>query len=154
MIISGMLLPKACREEGNMGMERTGEVVEAHRGMLTVRFQRPQACENCRACDGKQHQHLVKLSGEARVGDTVVVSLPEERLAKASLLAYAVPLGGLLAGLFAGSLAGFGDVSALLGAALGLGLSLLVLRAGEKKFRRTGEWEPRLVSVEAKAPQE
>ncbi len=128
-------------------MEQTGEVIEVNKGILTIRFDRPEACQHCGACNGEKHQALIEIPGQAGVGDRVTVSMPEGQVAKASLLAYAIPLAGLVLGLFLGWALG-GEIPALLGAAVGLGLSLLVLRLNEKKLRKDAKWTPQLVSVE------
>ena len=83
-------------------MERTGEVIKVESGVLTVRFGRPEACERCGACGGEKHQTVIQISGDAKVGDLATVRVPEGHVAKASVLAYLLPLLGLLAGLFAG----------------------------------------------------
>ncbi len=128
-------------------MDQTGEVIEVNDGILTVRFLRPADCERCRACSGRMHQAQVMIPGKAEVGDRVVVRLPDGQVARASLLAYALPLGGLLAGLIVGWVLG-GDVPALIGAAVGLCLSFLVLSLGDRHRRGDNKWQPQLVAVE------
>ncbi len=130
-------------------MEQTGEVIEVSQGLLTIRFCRPEACENCRACSGEKHQATIQIPGDAQVGDRVTVSMPEGQVAKASLLAYAMPLCGLLLGLFAGWVLG-GDIPAILGAAAGLALSIFTLRLLDIRLRKDDRWTPKLVAVEKK----
>ena len=127
-------------------MDQTGEVIKVNDGILTVRFLRPADCERCRACSGRTHQAQVMIPGKAEVGDRVVVRLPEGQVAKASLLAYALPLCGLFLGLIMGWVLG-GDVPALIGAAVGLGLGYLVLHESDKRLR-DDKWQPQLVAVE------
>lgn len=130
-------------------MEQTGEVIDVSQGLLTIRFCRPEACENCRACSGEKHQATIQIPGDAQVGDRVTVSMPEGQVAKASLLAYAMPLCGLLLGLFAGWVLG-GDIPAILGAAAGLALSIFTLRLLDIRLRKDDRWTPKLVAVEKK----
>lgn len=132
-------------------MDQTGEVIEVNDGILTVRFLRPEACERCQACSGRTHQALITIPGRAEVGDRVVVRLPEGQVAKASLLAYALPLAGLLLGLFAGWALG-GDVPAFIGAALGLIVSFLALHISDRRMQREDKWRPQLVAVEKPGP--
>ncbi len=130
-------------------MEQTGEVIEVKNGLLTVQFCRPEACENCKACTGEKRKALLQIPGDAQVGDTVTVSIPEGQVAKASLLAYFMPLCGLMLGLFLGFALG-GDISAIIGAAAGLVLSILVLRLLDVRLRKDDRWVPRLIAVEKK----
>ena len=127
-------------------MEQTGEVIEVKNGLLTVQFCRPEACENCRACTGEKHQALIRIPGDTQMGDIVTVSMPEGQVAKASLLAYAMPLCGLLAGMFIGWALG-GDIPAIIGAVTGLGLSILILTLLDGRLRKDDRWTPKLVSV-------
>ena len=127
-------------------MEQTGEVIKVDNGLLTVQFCRPEACENCRACTGEKHSATIQIPGDAQVGDIVTVSMPEGQVAKASLLAYAMPLAGLLIGLFLGFALG-GDIAAIIGAAVGLGLSMLILKLLDVRLRRDEKWTPKLVAV-------
>ncbi len=127
-------------------MEQTGEVIEVKNGLLTVQFCRPEACENCRACTGEKNRATIRVPGEAQVGDSVTVSMPEGQVAKASLLAYAMPLCGLLAGLFSGFMLG-GDIPAVIGAVIGLCISMLILKALDGRLRKDERWTPTVVSV-------
>lgn len=100
----------------------------------------------------------MKLRAQAQVGDEVVVELPEGRVAQASLLAYTVPLVFLVAGLLAAApvrsalgLTVPQDLLAVILGLLGLGLSLLILRAVEPRIRRRSGWRPQVVSVTRKS---
>lgn len=130
-------------------MEQTGEVIEVKDGLLTVQFCRPEACETCRACTGEKNRATITVPGDAQVGDIATVSMPDGQVAKASLLAYFMPLCGLMLGLFIGFMLG-GDIPAVIGAAAGLALSYLVLRLLNKRISQDERWTPRLVAVEKK----
>ncbi len=129
-------------------MEQTGEVVALKDGMLTIRFDRPEACEKCNACDGSKHQALIEIPGQASVGDKVRVAMPDGQVAKASILAYALPLCGLIGGLVVGNALGQSDVSVLIGGVSGLAVSLLLLWVNEKRLKKSAKWRPHLVAVE------
>lgn len=146
------------KTEGS-ALQKTGTVVSVRDDMIEVRFERPEACAKCGACsEGRKTCTTLTLRAQAQIGDEVVVELPEGRVAQASLLAYIVPLVFLVAGLL-----GAGPVQAALGLSipqdlfavalglLGLGLSLLVLRAIEPHIRRRGRWQPRVVSITRKS---
>ncbi len=130
-------------------MEQTGEVIEVKNGLLTVQFCRPEACEKCRACTGEKNRATIQVPGEAQVGDSVTVRMPEGQVAKASLLAYAMPLCGLLIGLFLGFVLG-GDIPAVIGAAIGLCISFLILKLLDSRLRKDVRWTPMVVAVTKK----
>ena len=91
-------------------MENTG----AHIGLVTaitdgtaqIHFLRSSACAHCGACltvgDTEMEVSLPNTLG-AKEGDRVVVDLSPKRVVQASLLAYAVPLLLLIAGVLIGS---------------------------------------------------
>ncbi len=130
-------------------MEKTGVVTEIKNGLLTIQFDRPEACQHCQACDGSKHKATIQIPGEAQVGDAVTVSMPDGQVAKASLLAYALPLAGLILGLVIGYLLG-GDIAAVLGAAVGLAVCFLILKLLDGRLQKDERWTPRLISVEKK----
>ena len=104
-------------------MVRSGRVVEAADGKLKVCFERPEMCEKCGACTGHKHSELVTIRGEAAPGDIVEVEMPDARVFKASAIAYAVPLCGLMLGTLIGQTAFSTDIAAALCGLLGLALA-------------------------------
>ena len=63
--------------------------------------------------------------------------MPDRMVAKASAIAYGLPLMGLLTGMLAGyAVSGGKDVPSLTGAALGLAVSLL----GDRFIRKKEDW--------------
>ncbi|MDR0896381.1 MAG: SoxR reducing system RseC family protein [Oscillospiraceae bacterium] len=138
-------------------MIRAGEVIESENGRVTVVFERPAACENCKGCLEKNCVQL-ELQGEASVGDRVQVELPDRSVVKASALMYLVPLAGLLAGLFLGQslheiwqLSMNRDVFAALSGGILLAMGLLVVYAVDKKLRARQDWQPRIVRIDTQA---
>lgn len=134
-------------------MVRTGEVVEKNGNLLSVVFDRPEACEHCNGCI-KKHCVRVAIPGEAEVGDLVEVELPEKNVVGASAVAYMVPLVALIGGLFAGvALHGPLGVSMdpnLFAAILGLvclALGLLVVYGIDRVLRKRKSWQPRLLTA-------
>lgn len=129
-------------------MIRTGQVIAREARGLLVCFERLAACESCKACgrDGKDTSAYVQ--GEAQVGDRVEVEMPEAQVLKASLLTYLLPLCGLLLGLLAGSL--IKPMNELLMVGLGLlfmGVSLVGLRAADRRLFKRRAWQPRVLRV-------
>ena len=135
-------------------MTNKGIVSGVSGGMLTVVFDRPEACGDCHNCmHGSEDcaKHTITLPGKARVGDTVVVEMDDTHVMAASALAYIVPLTGFLLGLFLGYLAGDllpinPELTMALCALCGTALAYLVMRALDPRFSK-GRWEPRIVSV-------
>ena len=136
-------------------MLNTGIIAKSEGGILTIVFDRPEACGECHACNRGSEQcqkHVIELRGSGNPGDRVEVEIDDSHVVLASALAYMIPLIGLIAGLAAGygvSTAAFGRASepvmavfALLGTVLGY----LLMRALNPRFAR-GRWQPRIVSV-------
>lgn len=124
-----------------------GVVTEAKGKLARVRFQRSAQCSHCGAClTAGEHEMEVELENSvgAKVGDRVTVSLAPKRVVQASLLAYAIPLGLLIAGVWAGSL--ISEVFALVCGVAACGIGYLILRLVEKKGRKD-RFRPRIESI-------
>ena len=133
-------------------MVRTGFVKEKKNGLLRVCFERPDACEGCRGCAKglMPRQELLTVFGQAEAGDIVDVRVPEARTLKASLMAYALPLIGLLGGLAAGWLLGLSEALDLLLALAGLAVGYLAVRAFEMHLRSQPKWRPTVIRIHPK----
>ena len=136
-------------------MTNKGIVKEVNGEMLTVEFERHEACGDCHACmHGSTDcaKHTVKLRGRANVGDRVVVEMDDSQVMAASAAAYLIPFAGLAAGLALGWLLGravTGINSELLMALTGVAgtaVAYVVMRALDPRLSK-GRWEPRIVSV-------
>ena len=75
----------------------------------------------------------------AKVGDCVVVAVPEGAVLRAAALAYLLPVLFLIVGAAIGTALSDHDVSALAGAGAGLALGLLVLRVAQSRLSMAGE---------------
>ena len=129
-------------------MRQPGEITRVQNGRIQVTFCRPEACAACGACEGGKKEHAIWVQGEGRVGDIAVVEMPDRMVAKASLLAYGLPLVCLLAGMILGSaITGGKDAGVIIGAAAGLAAGLLTLKLTEKRRTNRKEWTPRVVEV-------
>ncbi len=133
-------------------MENTG----AHIGLVTavadgsvrIQFLRSPACAHCGACltvgDSEMEITLPNTVG-AKEGDRVVVDLSPKRLVQASLLAYAVPLVLLIAGVLIGS-----RIADWAGLALGVaacGIGYLILRIVDRYSAKKRSFQPRIVRI-------
>lgn len=130
-------------------MERLGEVTKVEGKWLEITFCRPSDCDKCHACMGGSKTMTLRLQGKAKVGDKALVSMPASTVTSASLMAYGMPLAGMLIGMFAGSklLPLENSLGTIIGAAIGLLLPIIALVATEKKRRSNPKWTPQLVRI-------
>ncbi len=129
-------------------MRQPGEITARKKDMMEVTFCRPEACAACNACEGGKKEHKIWIRGEGKIGDIAVVDMPDKMVVKASAIAYGLPLAGLLGGMILGNvIAGGQDAGILAGGAVGLGISLLVLKMTEKSRAGREEWSPKLVQI-------
>lgn len=130
-------------------MDRLGEVTRVDGKWLEITFCRPSDCDKCHACMGGNKTTTLRLEGKANVGDKALVSMPDSTITQASLIAYGIPLAGLLIGVFAGDAIGPAENSlgALIGAGVGLTLPLIILMATERSRRKNPKWSPQLKRI-------
>ena len=86
-------------------MKREAKVVREN-GRLMAEVLREEACQSCRACRfGQVERVLVELQqgSEYREGETIELEVPDGTVSRGALLAYALPLAAMLAGLFLGA---------------------------------------------------
>ena len=130
-------------------MERLGEVTAVDGKWLEITFCRPSDCEKCHACMGGEKTMTLRLEGKAQVGDKALVTMPDSTITQGALLAYALPLAGMLIGMLAGDslLPLDGALGAIIGAVVGLALPLIYLLTTEKKRRNNPKWTPQLKRI-------
>ena len=130
-------------------MERLGEVTKVDGKWLEITFCRPADCEKCRACHGGQKSTVLRLKGEAKVGDYAVVSMPEDMIYRASAVAYALPLVGLVTGMMLGEalVPTVNSVGGIVGGLVGLAIPAAVIRLTEGKRQSGGKYQPELVRI-------
>ena len=134
-------------------MIRSGVVVEKENGVLGVVFERPEMCAHCGGCLHK-HCSRVQIKGDAQIGDTVDVDMPDGEVVKASALMYIVPLCAFLLGLLLAWLVYRGgavrmaeDLFYALCGLAACALGLAAVWAADKKLRGAQKWQPRVVAV-------
>lgn len=130
-------------------MIRAGTVIEQRADRVLVSFERYDACKGCGGCmSASKKQAVIEVVGQAQVGDTVYVEMPDAQIVKASIYMYVIPLVGFLAGLFVGgALFGGRDAGAFGGAMVGLALSLGVLALLDRRLSLRSQWQPKLVDA-------
>ena len=128
--------------------DHIGLVTSIKDGTAQIRFLRGSACAHCGAClsigDSEMEISLPNTLG-AKEGDRVAVDLAPKRLVQASLIAYAVPLVLLIAGVFIGSR--YADWAGLALGIAACGISYLILRIVEKKSAKSKSFQPRMTRI-------
>jgi sigma-E factor negative regulatory protein RseC len=138
-------------------VEEQARVVAVGPGLAWVETQRRSACGSCPSSTGCATPVLGRLAGSGtsrlqvddhlglKVGELVVIGIPEGDLTRAAVLAYLLPPAALvLAAGGAGSL-GAGDLGSALAGVLGLVLGLLATRAMTGGTAGQGCYRPVLV---------
>lgn len=125
-----------------------GLVVALDGNQARIRFLRGSACAHCGACltagENEMEVLLVNTLG-AKVGDRVAVDLSPNRVVQASLLAYAIPLVLLIAGVFIGSR--FSDWLGLVLGVLACGIAYLILRLVERRTKKKSSFQPQMERI-------
>ena len=98
---------------------------------------------------GGDKMTTIRLEGKASVGDKALVSMPDSTITKASLMAYGIPLLGLLGGMLAGDqfIPLGNSLGALIGAGTGLAAALIYLMISEKQRRSDPRWAPQIKRI-------
>ena len=130
-------------------MERLGEVTKVDGKWLEITFCRPSDCDKCHACMGGPQTATLRLEGTANVGDSVLVELPASTVNIASLMAYGLPLAGMLGGMLLGDkfIPLEGSLGSLIGAVVGLAIPLAYLLVTEKNRRQNPKWTPQIKRI-------
>ncbi len=130
-------------------MERIGQVTRVDGEWLEITFCRPSDCEKCHACMGGEKETVLRLRGEAQEGDLAQVSIPDSVIAKASALAYLLPLAGLFLGMILGDALYPSErsIGGLFGAIIGIGVPTLWLFLTDKQRQSDPRWSPQLVRI-------
>jgi len=142
-------------------IEETGQVVDVEGTFAWVEGERASTCGGCAVRKGCGTGAIAKVLGQrrvrlrvlnhigARVGDHVVIGVPESGLLRGSLAVYAAPLSGLFAGGLAGSAlasrfypAWPADPLAIAGALAGFVAGLVWLRGFSRRTAGSPAYQP------------
>lgn len=111
-------------------MTTTGRVIHVAGPLVQVRIEAASACSSCgtkgSCASGQSRAVWVEAPEGVKSGDVLKISIPESAFNTAALIGYLLPAVTTLAG--AGLMAAAGDTAAVLGAASGLGLGLVLVR--------------------------
>ena len=130
-------------------MTNKGIVREVNGEMLTVEFERHEACGDCHACmHGSTDcaKHTITIKGQAEVGDEIVVEMDESHVMAASATAYMIPLAGFMTGMLGSYALGLSEPLMALCAVAGTAVAYGVMRVLDPRLSK-GRWEHRIVSV-------
>ena len=130
-------------------MTNKGIVKEVKGEMITVVFERQEACGDCHACSmGSTNcaKHTITIKGKADVGDEIVVEMDESHVMAASATAYMIPFAGFMIGLLAGYAAKLSEPVMALCAIAGTAMAYVIMRALDERLSK-GRWEHKIVSV-------
>jgi len=140
-------------------LEETARVIEVKDGWLIAETASRSSCSHCGAgsCStsvvaklfGLRHNRLlIDNTLGARVGDEVVVGIPDQVLVSASLLAYLLPLVVMLCVTAVGDRLGMNEFALSLLAPSGLALGFFTVRWHLRR-NASQRYEPRLVRIVA-----
>ena len=124
-----------------------------------VRTQRQSSCGQCAMKTGCGTKVLSDYIGEKlldvrallgpqvdasnlKVGDALIVGLPEQQMLKGSVVSYGWPIAGLFAGAIPASALGFADLSVALFGLAGLVTGLLAVKKFSQKIQNLSDWQP------------
>ena len=133
-----------------------GVVKESGKKYAVVQLERQEMCGECHACDYVSGKKSCKLKCEKQIeceaGDTVELLLAQSSFLKATYIMYGTPLVGLVIGLVLGYFAskllssGREDLYVLVGAIVGIGIALLIIKWGEKKGKFK-KYLPQIIAI-------
>jgi len=130
-------------------MTNKGIVKEVNGEMITVVFERHEACGDCHACHmGSTNcaKHTITIKGKADVGDEIVVEMDESHVMAASATAYMIPFAGFMIGLLGSYAMKLSEPLMALFAVAGTAVAYLIMRMLDPHLSK-GRWEHKIVSV-------
>lgn len=140
-------------------IEEVGIVVGIDDKIAEIEIVRTSACSACKAKAACGHHAIAQVSSKNRmrlfaidllaskVGQEVIVGIPENTLLKASLLMYLVPIIGLVVGAIVSSLFTDQPFVAAISTVLGLLIGLGVAKQQSAKYQSNPEFHPRVLAV-------
>lgn len=133
-----------------MQVQAEGIVITQEAGLARVKVQRSGGCGRCHeeggcgnSAESRCDEFVVLDALDARPGDRVRIEIPEGVALRAALLAYGLPLAGVLIGAGLGYVLYGSDLAGVAGAVAGFIAGLAVLRGGRNK----GGGRPRIAAI-------
>lgn len=141
-------------------IEEQGRVVSVEPGSAWVETVRQSTCGSCQARAGCGQALLQRLGSGARqgfirvlcdipprVGDQVVIGLPENAVVKASISMYILPLVGLFSAAILADSAGLAEPLIILSALFGLASGFVGVRIYAWQQRSNPDLQPRILRI-------
>ncbi len=141
-------------------IEETGYVLSVEDGFADVETIRTSSCSSCRARHGCGHHTIAQVSSSNRmlmkaidplsvkVGQSVVVGIPEDTLLQASFWMYLIPLLGLVVGAVLPSLWNDESHLAVFFSIIGFVVGLLLARNKSKQESNNMDYYPKILRIE------
>ena len=143
-------------------LEEQGVVISANDNSATVQIQRTTSCGHCAAKQGCDSARVAKQLGKqfiqvkvvnhprsaVKIGDNVVVGLPEQALLKGAILVYLVPLFGLFAGAIGGELVTasaslpYSELLSILSSLVGFSVGLIAVKRWSFNLSSDARYQP------------
>ncbi|EZQ18804.1 transcriptional regulator [Pseudomonas sp. G11-1] len=139
-------------------IEEQARVLSVEQGAVWVETIRRSACSSCQARAGCGQSLLQRLGGArrgliralddraCRVGEEVVIGIPENAMLRGSSLIYMVPLLGLFSFALLAQVFGAGEPSIILAGFSGLGLGFVAMRWYAGRLDADPDFTPQVVS--------
>ncbi|CAK0771869.1 sigma-E factor negative regulatory protein RseC [uncultured Gammaproteobacteria bacterium] len=144
-------------DDGLERVEGHARVVAIEHGVAWLEPEPDPGCGGCASAvmcgskSGGQGQRLAARrfalndAPPLRLGERVVVGIPQGALLRAATIAYGLPLLTMLAGGVTVQAMGGGDVAAMVGTGCGLAVGLVAARFGAGRMSAKGELSPRFI---------
>ncbi|MGO2354482.1 MAG: SoxR reducing system RseC family protein [Marinomonas foliarum] len=141
-------------------IEESGKVLSIEEGFADVETIRTSSCTSCRARHACGHHAIAQVSSSNRmrmkaidsfnvkVGQSVVVGIPEDTLLQASAWMYLIPLLGLVGGAVLPSLWEGESGIAVIFSIIGFAGGLLLARNKSKKEKHNLDYYPKIIRIE------
>jgi len=139
-------------------LEESGLVIRIENEFAWVNTQSKMACSSCQVestcgsgilekyLGGKVFVSKVKNEIDAKVGDKVVIAIPRSRLTRAALIAYGLPLFGLMLGAALGHLYYASEPATIFTALLGLLVAFSLVKLYNAKITASDRYTPKLIT--------
>ncbi|MCW8355974.1 MAG: SoxR reducing system RseC family protein [Marinomonas sp.] len=142
-------------------IEETGKVLSIEDGFADVETIRTSSCTSCRARHGCGHHAIAQVSSANRmrmkaidslnvkVGQNVVVGIPEDTLLQASIWMYLIPLLGLVGGAIIPSIWGGESGIAVIFSIIGFAGGLWLARNKSQQEMNNLDYYPKILRIES-----
>ena len=149
-------------------IEERGRVLSVEKGAVWVETVRRSACDSCQARNGCGQSVLQRLGlgarsgfvrvldeqaeSRRRVGEEVIIGIPESAVLHGSVVVYMIPLLALFAGALLAQAAGAAEPLIILTGFLGMGIGFAAVRWHGRRTRNSLAFVPQVLGTASGAP--